>query len=115
MNLSKQEFMEQAWIHINTRLPPNIDDDVLTLSVNGILLCIPGFLARQHAEIMLNIDYYKQTMKDLTEDRRIKYWMPIYLPQGAVPYIRRLQAGDRKGKRATKKEDQECRAKGGYI
>lgn len=101
--MSKREYMEQAWISINTRLPPDTYDDVLTLSVDGIPLTIPSHIARMHAEVMLGMDYFQNTAEDITPDRRITHWMPIYPPKGRSMWISISRANTKKKKKGRRK------------
>lgn len=86
--MTKQEFMETAWVHISKRIPADNDYEfVLTYnSQNGYIACFPASWARTYAQLCL-----ENRGEELSWDRRFTHWMPVYGPQNCITWAKATQ------------------------
>ena len=83
--MKKSEFLQQCWIHISNRIPPDTKKQVIVAIRTGknrfnderyTLSVMPGWLARGDAK--MNLDPEKR--KGLSWDRKWVWWMPTEQP-----------------------------------
>lgn len=77
--MTKKEMLEQLWIPITKRIPPN-DPLLIVLTynhLNGYISTWMSHQAHDHAEYAL-----QGRQEELSWDRHFTYWMMVYPPEG---------------------------------
>ena len=80
MNMSKQEYMEQAWVPFGIRHPPD-DPHIWVVCFDCIRKGIATFTARGALEYIQATERLgKDTRNGIFEHIRYTHWMRIYRP-----------------------------------
>lgn len=89
MTLSKRELMEEVWISIGKRLPPNSADQVMLYNERtGYISVWMACEAREFAKMCINDNVVdkKNGHKNLSWDRECTHWAPVYPPTNGITY-----------------------------
>lgn len=77
---SKKDRLQEAWVPISKRLPPDTDEEILCWNYwQGKGITMTAWVARLAAEYLLEHEGDKEM--SISWDRRISHWMPVYEPK----------------------------------